>query len=164
MDFGDSRPRIQNWIVRHTPTEPLSHGGLNQKKSQKWCLGLGPIYIEITTPEVFKTSLGKIPKTHPSETTAKNSSLEVTLFNKVHFFNSQSIFFVKHQILQRSHLHNKFSISAQSEHFNFLGNDSIISDFSEKSKCSDWADIENLLFKWLLWSIWYFTKKKLIDC
>ena len=99
--------------------------------------------FESTTPEVLKTSYGKIPKTRPSETTAKNSFLEVTLYNRVHFLNSESKFFVKYQILQRSHLHNKFSISAQSEHFDFSGNDSIISDFSEKSKCSDCAGIEN---------------------
>ena len=70
----------------------ISHGGLNQEKSQKWCLGLGPIYLESTTREVFKISFGKIPKTRPSETIAKNPFLEVTLLNKVNFFNSQSQF------------------------------------------------------------------------
>ena len=68
------------------------HGGFNQEKSQKWCLGLGPIYLESTTPEVFRTSFGKIPKAHLSETTAKNPFLEITLLNKVQFFNNQSIF------------------------------------------------------------------------
>ena len=71
------------------------HGSLNQEKSQKWCLDLGPIYLESITPEVFKTSFGKIPKTRPSETMAKNLFLEVTLLNKVNFFNSQSNFFTK---------------------------------------------------------------------
>ena len=40
-------------------------------------------------------------------------------------FNSQWNFFFKYQILQRSHLHNEFSISTQSGHFDFSGNDSI---------------------------------------
>ena len=38
-------------------------GSENQEKSQKWCLGLGPIYVEM----VFKTSFGKIQKIHPSK-------------------------------------------------------------------------------------------------
>ena len=59
------------------------HGGLNQEKSQKWCLGLGPIYLERITPGVLKTSFGKIQKIHPSETTAKNTCVEVTLLSKV---------------------------------------------------------------------------------
>ena len=38
---------------------------------------MGPIYLESTSPEVFKTSFGKIQKIHPSETTAKNPFVEV---------------------------------------------------------------------------------------
>ena len=63
------------------------HGGLNQEKSQKWCLGLGPIYLESNTPEVFKTSFGKIQKIHPSETAAKHPFVKVTLLSKVNFFD-----------------------------------------------------------------------------
>ena len=83
--------------MSHFALTPSSnpHGGLNEEKSQKWCLGLGPIYLESTTLEVFKISFGKIPKTRPSETIAKNPFLEVTLLNKVNFFNSQSQFFIK---------------------------------------------------------------------
>ena len=60
-----------------------------RKSLKKRCLSLGPIYLESTTPEVFKTSFGKIPKTRPSETIAKNPFLEVTLLNKINFFNSK---------------------------------------------------------------------------
>ena len=38
------------------------HGGLNQEKYLKSCLGLGPIFIESITSEVFKTDF------RPSET------------------------------------------------------------------------------------------------
>ena len=46
--------------------------------------------------------------------------------------------------MPRGHLHNKFSISAQSEHFDFSSNGGLISDISEKSKSSDRADIKNV--------------------
>ena len=61
-------------------------GGFNQEKSQKRCLGLKVLPLG---PGVPKTSFGKIQKTHLSETTAKNSVLEVTLLSKVNFFDSQ---------------------------------------------------------------------------
>ena len=37
-------------------------GGWNQEKSQKWCLGLRPIYLERTIPGVFKTSFWENPE------------------------------------------------------------------------------------------------------
>ena len=80
---------------------------------------------------VFKISFGKIQKILNSETTTQNPLLEVTLLSKVDF--------------SRDHLYNKFSISTQSEHFDF----SLISDiwpsFHEKSKSLDRANIEKLL-------------------
>ena len=63
----------------------MIHGGLNQEKSQKLCLGLRHIHLESTTLEVFKISFGKIPKTRPTETIAKNPFLEVTLLIKSTF-------------------------------------------------------------------------------
>ena len=51
---------------------------------------MGPIYLESATPEVFKTSVGKIPQTHPSETIAKDSCLDVNLLYKGNFFNNKS--------------------------------------------------------------------------
>ena len=82
-----------------------------RKSIKKRCLHLGPIYLESATPEVFKTSVGKIPQTLPSETIPQNSCLEMNLLNKVNFFNNQSKRFKK-KILLRGHLHNKFSILA----------------------------------------------------
>ena len=75
-------------------------------------------------------------------------------------FDSQLNFLIKLQILPRprGHLHNKFSMSAQSEHFDFSWNDSLISNSSEKLKSSDWADIENLSCKCPLGSKCYFVK------
>ena len=42
------------------------HGGLNQEKYLKSCLGLGPICFESTTPEVFKTTFREIADFRPS--------------------------------------------------------------------------------------------------
>ena len=66
-----------------------------RKSLKKRCPRLGPIYLESATPEVFKTSFGKIPETRPSETIAKNPFLEVTLPNKVNFLNSHSKIFTR---------------------------------------------------------------------
>ena len=71
------------------------HSGLDQEKSQKWCLGLGPIYLENTTSGVLKTSCRKIQKIHPSKTTAKNPFAEVILLSKANFFKNQSKNFTK---------------------------------------------------------------------
>ena len=79
--------------------------------------------------EVFKTSFGKIPKTYHSETSQK-PYFGGDFTNEVNFFNSQSKFFIRYQILLRGHLPNKFLISAQSEHFCFSGNDSLIYDLT----------------------------------
>ena len=53
------------------------HGGLKQEKSQKWCLGLGPIYLEFLV-------LGKSRKFIPVRQQQKKP------FCKVFFFNNQS--------------------------------------------------------------------------
>ena len=42
------------------------------KSLKKGCPRLGPICLESTAPEMFKTRFGKISKTRPSETIAKN--------------------------------------------------------------------------------------------
>ena len=44
------------------------HDGLNQEKYLKSCLGLGPIFFESTTPEVFKTNFREIADFRPGET------------------------------------------------------------------------------------------------
>ena len=44
------------------------HGGLNQEKFVKSCLGLGPIFFLSNTPEVFKTTFREITDYRPSET------------------------------------------------------------------------------------------------
>ena len=46
----------------------MKHGGLNQEKYLKLCLGLGPIFFESTTPEVFKNTFREIADFRPSET------------------------------------------------------------------------------------------------
>ena len=43
------------------------HSGLNQEKYWKSCLGLGPIFFESTTPEVFKTTFREIADFRPIE-------------------------------------------------------------------------------------------------
>ena len=61
---------------------------------------MGPVYLESTTPEVFKTSFGKIPKTGPSETIAKIPFLEVTLLNKVNFLSVNQNFLLNKKYSQ----------------------------------------------------------------
>ena len=65
------------------------HGGLNQEKSQKWCLDLGPIYLRCSK-SVLERSRKFIPVRQRPKTL-----LEVTLLSKVNFFNSHSKNFTK---------------------------------------------------------------------
>ena len=64
---------------------------------------------------------------------------------------------------QRGHLRNEFSISDQSEPFDFSRNDGLISDVSEKSKSSDilWSR-DNLGFKRLSWNYLVYIRNKII--
>ena len=63
----------------------LIHGGLNQEKYLKSCLGLRPISFESTTPEVFKTTFREITDFRPSETSDQTHILETSLLEKVQF-------------------------------------------------------------------------------
>jgi len=65
------------------------HGGLNQEKYLKSCLGLGPIFFESTTPKVFKTTFREIADFRPSETLGQTYIFGASLLNKVQFFNHE---------------------------------------------------------------------------
>ena len=54
------------------------------------CQVLGPIFLESTTPGVFKTDIREFADFHPSETLYQNQFLEVILLNKVKIFNNKS--------------------------------------------------------------------------
>ena len=83
---------------------PEVHGGLNQEKYSKSCLGLGPIFFESTTPEVFKNTFREIADFHPIETLQWTKHID----------------FVKHKpkknieltLILMDHLNNKFSFLA----------------------------------------------------
>ena len=65
------------------------HGGLNQEKYLKSCLALGPIFIERTTPEVFKTTSREIVVFRPSEILDQTHILGASLLNKVQLFKHE---------------------------------------------------------------------------
>ena len=71
------------------------HGGLNQEKYLKSCLGLGPIFIESITSEVFKTTFREIADFRPSETLYQTHILGVSLQKKVQFLKDKPKFFIK---------------------------------------------------------------------
>ena len=72
----------------------MSHGGLNQEKYLKSCLGLGPIFFESTTPEVFKTTFKEIADFRPSETLDQTNNFGTILLNKVHFLKHEQKNFI----------------------------------------------------------------------
>ena len=59
------------------------------------CQVLGPIFLESTTPRVFKTDIGEFADFHPSETLDQNQFLGVILQNKVKIFNNKLENFIK---------------------------------------------------------------------
>ena len=59
------------------------------------CQVLGPIFLESTTPVVFKTDIREFADFHPSETLDQNQFLEVILLDKVKIYNNKSKFFIK---------------------------------------------------------------------
>ena len=59
------------------------------------CQVLGPIFLESTTPGVFKTDISEFADFHPSETLDQNQFLEVILVNKVKIFNNKSKILIK---------------------------------------------------------------------
>ena len=59
------------------------------------CQVLGPIFLESTTPGVFKNYIREIAEFHPSETLDQNQFLEAILQNKVKFVKNKSTNFVK---------------------------------------------------------------------
>ena len=64
--------------------------GLNQEKYLKSWLGLGPIFFESTTPEVFKTTFREIADFRHSEKLNQTHILGAGLLNKVQFFKHKS--------------------------------------------------------------------------
>ena len=59
------------------------------------CQVLGPIFLESTTPGVFKTDIREFADFHPSETLDQNQFLGVILLNKVKIFNNKLENFIK---------------------------------------------------------------------
>ena len=59
------RQRSSKFSVKKS-NEITFHGGLNQEKYLKSCLGLGHIFFESTAPEVFKNTLREIANFRPS--------------------------------------------------------------------------------------------------
>ena len=59
------------------------------------CQVLGPIFLESTTPRVFKNDIREIADFHPSETLDQNQFWEVILLHKVKIFNNKSKIFIK---------------------------------------------------------------------
>ena len=57
-------------------------------------LGLGPIFFENTTPEVFKTTFRKIADFRPIETLDQTHILGASLQNKAHFLKHKPNFFI----------------------------------------------------------------------
>ena len=58
----------------------------NCKMSKNASAGLGPIFFENITPEVFKTTLREIADLRPCETLDQTHILGAILLNKVQFF------------------------------------------------------------------------------
>ena len=84
------------------------HGGLNQEIYLKSCLGLGPIFFESTTTEVFKTTFSEIADFRPSETLDHTHILGASLLKKFQSFKKN----IEVTLILRDHLHNKFSFLA----------------------------------------------------
>ena len=59
------------------------------------CQVLGPMFLESTTPGVFKTDVREFADFHPSETLDQNQFLEVILLYKVKIFTNKSKIFIK---------------------------------------------------------------------
>ena len=59
------------------------------------CQVLGPIFLEITTPRVFKADIREFADFHPSETLDQNQFLGVILLNKGKTFNKKLENFIK---------------------------------------------------------------------
>ena len=62
------------------------------------CQVLGPIFLEITTPRVFKNDIRENADFHPSETLDQNQFWEVILLYKVKIFNKKSKIFINNFI------------------------------------------------------------------
>ena len=59
------------------------------------CQVLGPIFLESTTPWLFKNDIWEIVDFHPSETLDQNKFFEATLLHEVKIFNSKSKNFIE---------------------------------------------------------------------
>ena len=77
---------------RHVSTGTVVEIGISKPNG---CQVLGPIFLESTTPEVFKTNIREFVDFHPSETLDQNQFLEVIFLNKVKIFNNKSKKFMK---------------------------------------------------------------------
>ena len=86
----------------------------------KSCLGLGPIFFEGTTPEVIKSTFREIADFRSSETLDQTYIFGASLLNKVQFLNHKPKILIKQTLIQRGHLHNKFSFLALLNNFLFL--------------------------------------------